>query len=261
MAAVESTVKSSLARAIGVLDLIARYAPQTLGVTAIARELGLPKAVAHRIAKEFVACRFLAFDDESKQYSLGSSALTLGLAALRSLSIPAAARPYLERLSAETGETTTLSVRQGYSRLYIDQVVSPQEVRMTVALGTQHVLHAGSSSKCILATMADEEVELYLESVELASLTTATITSRSRLWDDLRAIRERGYAISMGERESAAGSVAAAIHDASGSVWGSISVCGPRERFSPEACGRFGALVVDAASAIAKDIGYRHDPS
>lgn len=249
--------KSSLSRAMAVLDLIAERAPETLGVTAVAKELGMPKAVGHRILKEFVAGNYLVFDNDTKQYSLGSHALTIGLSALRTLNVPAAARPHLERLVAESGETTTLSMRQGRSRLYIDQVVSPSEVRMTVALGTQHPLHAGSSSKSILAAMSSAEVDDYLANVALPRLTASTITSANKLRDELRSIAARGYAVSMGERESAAGSVAAAIHDANGGVWGSVSVCGPRDRFDEAACERYGRLVAEAAYEISRSVGHR----
>ena len=253
----EQATKSGLLRAMTVINLLADRAPQTLGVTAVARELELPKAVAHRILKEFVAGRFLSFDDLSKQYSLGPRALTMGLAALRTLDVPATARPYMEQLVEATGETTTLSMRQGLTRLYIDQVVSPREVRMTVSLGTQHALHAGSSSKSILAAMSQEDIDEYLMRTDLAQMTSAAITSKALLLEDLQLIRRRGYAVSMGERQVAAGSVAAAIHDASGNVWGSISLCGPRDRFGADVCEKLGELVADAAEAISRDVGYR----
>lgn len=252
----DRTEKSGLLRAMAVLNFLADQAPETLGVSAIARALDLPKAVAHRILKEFAAGRFLSFDETSKKYSLGPRALTLGLAALRTLDIPEAARPYMEQLVEATGETSTLSMRQGWTRIYIDQVVSPREVRMTVSLGTQHALYAGSSSKSILAALPFDDVEEYLAHTELASITQLTIVNRKMLLDDLQEIRTRGYAISMGERQVAAGSVAAAIHDSVGNVWGSISLCGPRDRFDIEACARLGDLVVRTASAISRDVGY-----
>lgn len=253
----DATRRSGLLRAMTIINLLADRAPQTMGVTAVSRELSIPKAVAHRILKEFVAGRYLTFDEESKQYGLGSRALTLGLAALQTLDVPATARPYLEHLVEKTGETTTLSMRQGWTRVYIDQVVSPREVRMTVLLGTHHALHAGSSSKSILAAMSSADLEEYLEHTQLTRITPATITSHNELMEDLERIRGRGYAVSMGEREAAAGSVAAAIFDSSGSVWGSISLCGPRERFDASVCEKLGELVAEAARSISNDIGHR----
>ncbi|MEU6075765.1 IclR family transcriptional regulator [Micromonospora sp. NPDC047074] len=246
---------------MGVVALIADQAPQTLGVSAVARSLNLPKAVAHRILKELVSAGLLSFDDDSKQYRLGPGALTVGLAALRSLDVPTVARPYLENLVRETGETATLSMRQGWTRVYIAQVISPHEVHMQVSLGTRHPLHAGSSSKAILAAMAPDEVAAYLERQQLEELTSSTITSAARLLDDLRRVRRRGYAVSLGERQRGAGSVAAAIHGSDGNAWGSVSLCGPRDRFEAGVCEAHGELLVAAAERISEQIGYRKTPA
>ncbi|MGC4897420.1 IclR family transcriptional regulator [Micromonospora sp. DT31] len=248
--------RSGLARTFSIINLLASRAPEALGVSAIARDLEIPKAVAHRILKELVADAFLAFDDGKKQYQLGPGALTVGLAALRTLDVPKTARPYLERLVEVSGETATLSIRQGWQRVYVDQVLSPHEVRMSVALGRMYPLHAGSSSKAILAALPDEAVEEFLTQHRHASLTPRTLTSADALREDVAEIRQRGYAVSFGERQAGSASVAAAVRGASGDVVGAISLCGPRERFAENTL-RHGATVAEAARAVSRDIGYR----
>jgi IclR family transcriptional regulator, acetate operon repressor len=256
----ESPPKSSLVRALSVVNVIAERAPETLGVSTIARTLGLPKAVAHRILKELVANDFLAFDDGSKRYRLGPGALSVGLAALRALDVPAVAHRYLVRLVEQTSETATLSVRQGASRVYIDQVLSPQEIRMSVSLGTSHPLHAGSSSKAILAALSDAEIDEYIAEHGLDPVTDATITSEALLRKEIAQIRRQGYAVSMGERQSGAGSVAAAVRMANGQVFGSISLCGPQDRFTAPVRAARGALVARTARELSLEIGYRPPP-
>jgi DNA-binding IclR family transcriptional regulator len=249
--------RSGLQRALAVVDLIAERAPEDLGVSTVARELELPKAVAHRILKELVAGSFLRFDDRTKLYGLGPGALQVGLAALRSLDVIRVVRPHLEQLVARTRETATLSARQGWTRVYVDQALSPQEIRMEVPLGTSHALHAGSSSKAILAAFDDDKVDEYLVSHRLDAVTESTITDETALRKELGRIRESGYAVSIGERQSGAGSVAAAVRSASGDVWGSISVCGPISRFTPDARAAYGELLVEVASAVSRELGYR----
>ena len=249
--------RSGLGRALDIVNIIAERAPETLGVSTIARELGLPKAVAHRILKELVADSFLTFNEETKRYRLGSGALAVGLAALRALDVPDIARRYLVRLVRDSGETATLSVRQGWTRVYIDQVLSPHEVRMSVSLGTSHALHSGSSSKAILAALPDAEVEDYLDHHPLDAVTSATITSTAKLRSELGRVRRLGYAVSMGERQNGAGSVAAPVRYATGQVFGSISLCGPQNRFTPEVCAAHGALVAAAAAEISAELGFR----
>lgn len=254
----DSRSRSVLGRALAVINAISERAPATLGVSTIARELGLPKAVAHRILKELVGDGFLSFDEDTKQYRLGPGALAVGLAALRSLDVPEIAHRHLVKLVQATGETATLSVRQGWSRVYIDQVLSPHEIRMSVSLGTSHPLHSGSSSKAILAALPDSEVEEYLAHHQLEQVTDATITSVAALREEIASIRRRGYAVSMGERQPGAGSVAAAVLIYSGQVFGSISLCGPQDRFrGAGVADAHGTLVADAAAAIAAEIGFR----
>lgn len=249
--------KSGLLRALGVITLIADQAPQSMGVSSIARELELPKAVAHRILKEFTSAGFLVFDDGTKKYRLGPGSLTLGLAALRTLDAPKVARPHLQRMVARTGETATLSVRNGWVRVYVDQVLSPHEIRMSISLGTAHPLYAGSSSKAILAHLADDEIDQYLTEHALDPVTPATITDVARLRRELQEVRRVGFAVSRGERQSGAGSVAAPIHRASGEVFGSISLCGPQDRFDQGRIDEHAKVVVETARLISEELGHR----
>lgn len=248
--------RSGLLRAMRIVMLLADRAPQSLGVSAISRDTGIPKAVAHRMAKELTSVGFLRFDEIEKQYSLGPGALTVGLAALRSTDVPRIARPHLERLVRDTGETATLSARQGLVRVYIDQVLSPKEVRMSVSVGPSYPLYAGSSSKAILAALPASFVDDYLGQIDLTDLTDHTITDELSLRNELERIRGAGYALSQGERQSGAGSVAAAIRTAENDVFGSVSLCGPLDRFDEKAQLEYGALLVEVAAAISAEIGY-----
>ncbi|MFJ6567714.1 IclR family transcriptional regulator [Streptomyces sp. NPDC091292] len=250
--------RSGIARALAVIDAIGR-APHAQGVSVIARETGLPKAVTHRILRELVAGNFLAFDEETKVYRMGPGALNIGLAAMRELDIASIAHRHLVALSERTGQTATLSIRQGWSRVYVDQVLSRQEIRMSVALGTSHPLHAGSSSKAILAALPDSEREDYIAHHSLDSVTDATITSADTLRDEISTIRAVGYAVSVGERQVEAASVAAALHGPIGQVVGSVSVCGTKNMFSEAGSRQLGEWVARAAADISADLGAVRD--
>ncbi|WP_326641688.1 IclR family transcriptional regulator [Streptosporangium sp. NBC_01755] len=248
--------RSGIARVLAVIDVIGR-SPQPQGVSTIARQTGLPKAVAHRILRELVTGQFLSFDEDRKLYRLGPGALSVGLAAMRELDVPAVAHRHLVALAERTGETATLSLRQGWSRVYVDQVLSSQEIRMSVALGTSHPLHAGSSSKAILAALPDAEVDDYVAHHRLDSVTDATITSTTALGEEIIRIRTLGYAVSFGERQSGATSVAAAFRGATGQVVGSVSVCGPQDMFTRSRRESLGEWVAAAAADISADLGFR----
>ena len=256
-AADEAGALGSLDRALRILFAIADSASADVGVSELSRSLSMPKAVVHRILKTFTTHGFLSFDERTRRYQFGPGALAVGLAALRNLDVPAIARPYLERLAASSGETATLSVLQGSQRLYVDQVLSPQEVRLSAVLGRPYPLYAGASSKVLLAALPEAEVKEYLERVRLERLTDRTPTDRRRLEADLVEIRRSGYAATHGERQAGAASVAAAVLDASGRPFGSISISGPADRFPPERVRRWGELVTRTAAELSAAIGHR----
>jgi IclR family transcriptional regulator, acetate operon repressor len=148
-------------------------------------------------------------------------------------------------------------VRQGWTRTYVDQVLSPQEVRMSVTIGRPYPLHAGSSSKAILAALTDQELVEYLRHHDLEPITGATLTTPPALQQEIARIRTLGYAVSIGERQPGAGSVAAPVRQADGSVFGSVSLCGPADRFGLDLQRRYGTLVAASASEISAAIGHR----
>ena len=220
---------TTIERASDVLFLFAGD-KSTLGVTEIAAELGISKAVVHRILTSLSTRDLVSANPATRKYSLGPAVLELASRYRDQLDVRPHAIRSMQRLCDATGETATLSIRTGWTRSYVEQVTPPNEVKMTVQLGVQYPLHAGSSSKAFLANLPKSEQESYISSGDLKSLTGDTVTDPAELVRSLRQIREAGYAFSVGERQSGAASVAAAIMDGNLPV-AVISICGPLERF------------------------------
>jgi IclR family transcriptional regulator, acetate operon repressor len=223
--------------------------PGPIGVTAIARQLGISKAVVHRILQSLVSRQLLAVDSESSSYRLGPAVAALGARALQDLDLRILAQAVMRDLQAETEETTTLSLLVGTSRVYLDQIVSQHEIRMTVELGRSFPLHAGSSGKVMLA-FAPPDVRERVLRAPLGRLTTETETDPGVLSAELDQIVADGVAVSRGERERGAGSVAAPVFRFDESVTGAISVCGPITRFDEAAVDRYKPLVRVAAQRL-----------
>lgn len=227
--------------------------PSSLGVTRIARELGLSKAVVHRILTSLAGREMVALDPATREYRLGPAVAALGARALRDSDLRSAALPLLRRLRDEIGETATLSTPVPQGRVYLDQVTGTHEITMSVELGRRFPLHAGSSGKCMLAHL--DEAAVLAEPLE--SLTRSTIVDPDALRAELARIRERGFAASAGERQPDAGSVAAPVFGLSGDVVGAISVCGPRFRVTDEFVATIAPRVVAVAAQITRRLGGR----
>jgi DNA-binding IclR family transcriptional regulator len=232
-------------RVADVLLLFAR-SDEPLGVSGIARELALSKAVVHRILQSLMSRSLIRGVPGRAIYQLGPSAIGLGARAWSQMDVRSVAAPILRELRGETRETTTLSILVGRHRIYLDQFESPQEIKMVVEIGPRFPLHSGASSRAILAWLphnfASEAVG------ELRQLRGDF--DEPAFLEELDATRRRGYTISHNERGTGAASIAAAFFDLAGNVVGSISASGPVFRYPGDHEAEHAALVVAAAERV-----------
>lgn len=255
-----SATIAAVERAADVLLHFASAPDRDLGITDVADALGMPKAAVHRILASLRSRGLVELDRSSRRYSLGVQALRLGRAYLDKFEVRAVARPLLEALVRTTGETVTLSVPVGErSRVYVDQVVPDREVVMTVGLGQLHPLHAGASSRVLLAFQPAERASSYLAE-PLERLTDATVVDPDALREELAAIRALGWAQSAGERKEGAAAIAAPVLDESGHAIAVVSVCGPAERFRKEAV-RFRDPLLEVTRELSRRAGWESGQS
>lgn len=230
--------------------------PAVHRLSVLSRDLDLSKAVVHRILQTLVERGLVVPQSPGTGYRLGPAAAALGARALRENDLRRAAMPVLRRLQEATGETTTISAVVPGARVYLDQVPSQREIKMTVELGRRFPLHAGSSSTSILAFLPEVEREAVVSGA-LDRLTPQTVSDPARLRARLAQVRRDGHAHSDGERQQGAGSVAAPVFGVDGAVLGAISVCGPVDRVDERARSRFVPLLVEAADDVSRALGWR----
>ncbi len=240
---------------MGVLDRAAAVLEAVGGgartFTEVAAATGLPRPTVHRLLRALVALGFLSRPD-GRGYGPGPRLLRLAASALGEPPLRDLARPALERLARETGESAQLYVRAGDRRICVDAVESRHELRTIVEVGASLPLTAGSAGKVFLAWA--EDAERLVGRAE--PLTPATPTGE-RLRRELRAIRRRGWAASAGERQPGVGSVSVPVFGPRGEVVAAVSISGPVGRVGPAAARRFADAVLRAARRIEAAIGGR----
>jgi DNA-binding IclR family transcriptional regulator len=244
------------------LDLLLAFADDgpELGITDLSRRFALPKATVHRLVEVLVAYDLLSRDPHTARYRLGLTAFRLGSAFLRTLDVRQAALPVMQALAQQTGETVNLNIVQGGHRVCIEKVESSQDVRHFVDLGRPLPLFAGASGKVLLAYLDPPAVEAVLRE-QVRSLTARTVTDRERIRADLARIRQRGYAVSTGERVDGASAVSAPVRNAHGVVVAGLTVSGPSYRFTPGRVRMLIPMVLEAAAAISRRLGYLPAPA
>jgi DNA-binding IclR family transcriptional regulator len=230
-----------------------------IGISNLARRLSLGKSTVHRLASTLVDAGFLERNPATGAYRLGLELFELGMLARRKMSVVNEARPYLRSLMERTGESVHLTVLDHARVLYVNNIASPQAIRMQSNLGARVPAHCCSEGKALLACGAAETIESVI-GAGLTACTPKTIVKPQRLRDELALVRARGYALDDVELEIGLRSAAAPIRDHRGEVVAAISIAGPVQRVSRKTLQRYAVEVVAAARAISQRLGYREAP-
>jgi DNA-binding IclR family transcriptional regulator len=189
-------------------------------------------------------------DSVTDKYRLGLRLVELGASVLRDLDLVDRARPYLERLASETGETVNLSVLQGAEALFVDKISSQRFLRTVTHVGARFPLHCTGVGKAMMAHLRDDKLEALLASEPLDRHTPATIVDPEKLKVHLNLVRTRGYAIDDEEFIAGVRCVAAPILGPDGYALGAISVAAPSARLSLKRAQDVGAAVREIAQIL-----------
>jgi len=220
-----------------------------VSVTPAAAQLDVARSTAHRMLSTLLAEGFVRQDPVTKSYLPGRRMLELGLSALRNLDVRAAARPELEALRDEQGETVHLVLLEGTHILFVDSVESTRAVRVGSRTGMTMPAHCTAAGKAILATLPAEDLDAYLDALP-AGMTERSIADGRAVRAEVELTARRGYATNFQESEDGLSAVAAAIPEPSGVVRAAITMSLPAERLPPERAGDLAEPVMRAAKAI-----------
>jgi len=228
-----STSVKTIDRLVRIIDA---FSPARLSwtLTDLSERLSVPKSTLHRFLRSLDAHGILRQDDETKQWRLGYRLSVWGSLAQRSTALHDVARPVMRDLTAQTGETSLLTIYHGGEVVCVEKIESSHSVRLALDVGTRRSPHAGASSKVLMAFLSPEETELILRDRGLPKLCVNTITDEHELEAELAMIRELGYAQSVEETDLGAWGVATPIRDWDGEVIAAIGVAGPTSRFGEE---------------------------
>jgi len=248
----------TLSTANKALDVMESIAARQNGVrlTDLARDTGIPKSTLSRYLLTLERRNYISKDTSTGRYELGLKLFELGSAAVATHSVLEIALPVMRSLVDRFVETVSLGILDGGQVLYLEMLESPQAMRMSARVGSRHYAHSTSLGKAMLAFLPEEKLEEILWVHGLHAQTERTITTLEGLKEELKRVKERGYAIDEGENEPMARCVGAPILDRFGDVTAALSLAGPVHRFSDTKMTIMGQGLVAATSRISKRIGY-----
>lgn len=253
---------ATLERGLSVLSLFSNDSSE-LTLTEISKSAELNMTTSLRIASTLESAGYLRRDPQTKRYRPSIKVLQLGFTALRSLGLRQAARPHLERLSRETGETVSHAVLDGFEIVYIDRIRNRQIVGVVLGMGSRVPAHCTSMGKAILAFLPNEQLVARLNGRQLEACTASTISDIETLKADLVKVRKQGYAINNQELAVGLRAVAAPILGEHGDVLAAINISGSTESISRRRLRQeLAPLLVDTASEISQTLGHMEaDPA
>jgi DNA-binding IclR family transcriptional regulator len=230
-----------------------------MGVSDLARRLGVHKATASRLASTLAGRGLIERDRATGRYRLGFGLIRLAGAVMANLDLVRVARPILEDLAHETRETVNLGVLAGDAVVYVDQLSGARSVVSVNWVGRRTPLHCTSNGKVLMAHASPSDRERLLGR-PLERLTARTVVDPRALAAELEDVRRRGYAQTLEELEEGLNAVAAPIRQADGSLAAALSTSGPAFRMTARDLPRIGQLTVRAAAEVSSRLGYRAPP-
>lgn len=260
MDAANNYIVKSAAKAIRLLQVLGSAQETELGVSELSRRCTFNKNQTFRLLKTLEEEHFVEQSSATGAYRLGLGLFSLADRARNGFSLMRAAAPVLDRLAVATGETVHLAAHRGLEAVVVDVRESSQNVRLTATAGGRYPLHAGACPQAILAFLpVDEQDQVLRNLAGLPRYTEKTELDPTRLMAKLRAVQERGYAVSDGDVDTMASSVGAPILDRTGYPIGAVSAAGPSSRLSPDVIEHCAQLVCAAAADISTRLGVMQE--
>lgn len=250
-------MSDSVKKAFQILQHLSRH-PGHNGLAAISKAIGFNKTTAFRYLETLTELHLVSKNESG--YALGMALFELGNQVPVKQLVIDRIHPLLAELCAEINETVNLAQLYDDQLLYLDKVESRRSLQMQSRIGSRLPLYCTGLGKAILARLPEERLHTILERIELAPVTTFTVTDRGELLRQVQEIRRTGYAVDSEELEVGLTCVAVPLHLGGIDFYGALSISGPTLRFTPETVqGLAGELQQTAARIVSSFKEIHHE--
>lgn len=225
------------------------------GLSELARATGIDKVIAYRLLRALVQEDFVTKDPISSRYRLGPAVMDLANSHVARGNLLAVARPHLNALGKETGETVHFTVRRDLKASIVMVLESPHELRVAGRVGDAVPLYCSSSGRCFIA-FGDAMLRRDALRGPLGPWTRFTVTDRAALEAEIERVRSDGFAIDDRQIVEHARAAAAPVFGADGEVLACIVVIGPTMRVTRAKVRTFAKRVRETAGRLSRELGY-----
>jgi IclR family acetate operon transcriptional repressor len=244
----------SLNKAIDILVHLGQV-PEGLSLPDISLMVSQPKSTMHRLLTALESRRFVRYEADTRLWKIGVEAFVVGSAFLRNRDIASFARPVLQALVNDSGETASLYIEDDGEIVCISQVECRQTMRVIARPGGRAKMHSSGSGKALLAYLSAERLDALVERHGLPVATEKTINTPHGLRRNLEQIRQQGFAYDDEENSLGIRCVAAPVFDHGGEAIAAVSISGPSSRIVDDRLPALGQRVRVAAASLTRAIG------
>lgn len=224
-----------------------------LGLNEITQRTKIPKSTVFRVLTTLHSLGYV-IRDGNRDYCVSPTLVDLAGDQSHIEVLRRAALPWMVRLRNESGETVNLGQLQFDKVVYVEVVPSEFALRLSERPGATVAPHASALGKAILAFSPPELVDSLIRTHELPMFTRNTITEPRAFQEELRRVRERGFAFDKGEASSLATCIGAPILGGDGHAVAAMSISGPTSRFNPRRDSPVIASLLRATRDISKSL-------
>ena len=244
----------SIGRAFAILEEVARHR-DGIGLADLSKRVGLHNSTTFHLVKTMVSLGYIRQLKESKRYRIGRPLFALAASALDEKEMVSMATPVLDELSRQTGESSHFASRMSDAVVVMARTPGPGAFQLTDRVGVVRPAYCTALGKVILAALLPDQLDRYLERVELKALTPKTVTNPQRLRREFQEVRRTGIAFDDGEFDKEVRCAAMPVHDFSGQVIGAIGISGPVWRLSISALQGKARIIAEAAKRLSEAFG------
>ncbi|MDB5886711.1 MAG: IclR family transcriptional regulator [Polaromonas sp.] len=251
-----TTGTQTLLRGLAILDCVADGVSD---VANISLRLGTARSTTHRLLSSLVQQKYL-HHIAYKGYMLGPKLLYLGARAQEQRPLVALARPHLEALAQQTGDTVHLGICEGEQVLYLDKITATKGLEMRSRVGQRMPMATTGIGKALMLGMGAARWETLFQRAQGLRDAPGDRPAMHSWEDYLQAMQQyqsQGWVRDLEENELGIHCVGAPVRDLSGEVVAAISVASAVPYMPDERMDRLGPVVLRRALLLSQELGWK----
>jgi DNA-binding IclR family transcriptional regulator len=247
-------VSNKAREVLNLLDVFCRN-NHPLGITDLSNILLEGKSTVFQKIKALEEAEFIEQDEHTKKYILTTKLLELANESLRGYYERTNIHRFLKQVADKTGECTYFGLRNKKNLVvYVDRYASENAMTVYTSIGDVPLPHCTAHGKALLAYLSLEQIEEVLQD-ELQKFTENTIVDKQKLYEELRGIREKGYAFDLEERIAGVRCVAAPVFNSRNEVIGAIGISGMVQNMPLERMESHARVIKAVAEKVSLNVG------